>query len=141
MKEIYGMTFLEILIVAACISLIMSVVVPAYQASMGSERIESLALSASTRVEAIKQAVEGGVTDLASLDGGAFGIPADLPATATLHGSQCDQWGNRDDLEGRCHLYGGRYLHSQTSETGNSLEVGSWRGCPCNARVLLDPRS
>ena len=88
MKEIFGMTLLEFLIVAACISLIMSVVVPAYQSSRGSERIQDLALSATSRIKAIEEAVElHGVEDYDSLDGGAFGIPVNLPATATLHGA------------------------------------------------------
>ncbi|MCB1669626.1 MAG: hypothetical protein R3F41_17835 [Gammaproteobacteria bacterium] len=89
MKEIYGMTFLELLIVAACISLLMSVVVPAYQASLGTDRIDNLALSADTRVKAIERAIaRQGVDEFDRLNGGSLGIPVNSPATSTLHGAQ-----------------------------------------------------
>lgn len=87
MKEIYGISLLEFMVIAACISLMMSVIVPAYRSSKGSERIEDLALSASSRVAAIEEAVERyGIKDFDSLDGGAWGIPENTPVTSTLHG-------------------------------------------------------
>ncbi|MEZ5492383.1 MAG: hypothetical protein R3F50_19035 [Gammaproteobacteria bacterium] len=88
MKDVEGMTFVDLLIIATCFSLLMSVVIPFLQASKGSERIEDLALSAGSRVKAIEAAVvQHDIENYDSLDGGSFGIPADLTATSTLHGA------------------------------------------------------
>lgn len=84
-----GLSLLEFLIVASCISLIAAVVVPAYQAGKARDLVPDLVQSASSRKDAIQIAIDSQlVDDLSDLDAGRYGIPDDVMPTATQHGAQ-----------------------------------------------------
>lgn len=84
-----GLSFLEFLIAAGCVSLIAAVTVPAYQAEKARDLFPDLVLSAAPRMEAIQNAIDSRlVSDLSGLDAGRFGIPEDIMPTPTQHGAQ-----------------------------------------------------
>jgi type II secretory pathway pseudopilin PulG len=84
-----GLSFLELLIITSCISLVAAVALPAFQMQKGRELIPELVLAAASRIEAVENAIEAQrVTELSELDAGMHGIPPNEVPTATRHGAQ-----------------------------------------------------
>ena len=89
MKKVQkGFTLIELMIVVAIIGILAAVALPAYQNYSNRAAFSELVLAVTPRKTAMELAIQTrSPAALASLDGGAFGIPADVAAAASTHGA------------------------------------------------------
>jgi type IV pilus assembly protein PilA len=83
-----GFTLIELMIVVAIIGILAAVALPAYQNYSNRAAFSELVLATTPRKTAVELAIQtrlqGGV--IGDLNGGAFGIPPNDPASPTAHG-------------------------------------------------------
>ena len=83
-----GFTLIELMIVVAIIGILAAVALPAYQNYSNRAAFSELVLAVTPRKTAVELAIQTrNPADLAALDGGALGIPANVTADATTHGA------------------------------------------------------
>ena len=89
MKKVQnGFTLIELMIVVAIIGILAAVALPAYQNYSNRAAFSELVLAVTPRKTAVELAIQTrSPAALASLDGGALGIPANVVAAATTHGA------------------------------------------------------
>ncbi|MBL4573549.1 MAG: prepilin-type N-terminal cleavage/methylation domain-containing protein [Gammaproteobacteria bacterium] len=89
MKKVQnGFTLIELMIVVAIIGILAAVALPAYQNYSNRAAFAELVLAVSPRKTAVELAIQTrGPANLAALDAGTLGIPADVVAAATTHGA------------------------------------------------------
>lgn len=83
-----GFTLIELMIVVAIIGILAAVALPAYQTYSDRAKFAEAVLAATPLKSTIEVAVQTkSPADLAALAAGALGIPANVAATATDHGT------------------------------------------------------
>ncbi|MGI9251501.1 MAG: pilin [Pseudohongiellaceae bacterium] len=83
-----GFTLIELMIVVAIIGILAAVALPAYQNYSRRAEFSELVLAVTPLKTSLELAIQSrNPSALADLDGGALGIPADVAASATAHGS------------------------------------------------------
>ena len=82
-----GFTLIELMIVVAIIGILAAVALPAYQNYSNRAKFSEAVMAATPLKTAIELAIQtSNPTGLADLDGGVFGIPANVTAAAAIHG-------------------------------------------------------
>lgn len=84
-----GFTLIELMIVVAILSILVSVALPAYQTYFNRSKFSEAILVTT----AIKSSIEVAIqtkksTKISAIKGGTLGIPADVNSSATIHGSK-----------------------------------------------------
>lgn len=89
MKKVQkGFTLIELMIVVAIIGILAAVALPAYQNYSNRAAFSELVLAVTPRKTAVELAIQTrGPAAIASLVGGALGIPADVAAATGTHGA------------------------------------------------------
>jgi len=89
MKKVQnGFTLIELMIVVAIIGILAAVALPAYQNYSNRAAFSELILAISPRKTAVELAIQTrGPANLAALDQGTLGIPADVAAATLTHGA------------------------------------------------------
>ncbi|MDD9895092.1 MAG: prepilin-type N-terminal cleavage/methylation domain-containing protein [Gammaproteobacteria bacterium] len=89
MKQIQqGFTLIELMIVVAIIGILAAVALPAYQNYSDRAAFSELVLAVTPRKTAVELAIQTRApANLAALDAGALGIPANVARNATRHGA------------------------------------------------------
>ena len=88
MKKAQGFTLIELMIVVAIIGILAAVALPAYQTYSDRAKFAEAVLAATPLKSALEVAIQTkSPANKAALVGGALGIPADIAAAATVHGS------------------------------------------------------
>ena len=88
MKKTQGFTLIELMIVVAIIGILAAVALPAYQNYSNRAAFSELVLAVTPRKTAVELAIQTrSPANLAALDGGALGIPANTSAAAGVHGA------------------------------------------------------
>lgn len=83
-----GFTLIELMIVVAIIGILAAVALPAYQNYSNRAAFSELVLAVTPRKTAVELAIQTrSPAAIASLAGGALGIPADVTAAASTHGA------------------------------------------------------
>lgn len=83
-----GFTLIELMIVVAIIGILAAVALPAYQNYSNRAAFSELVLAVTPRKTAVELAIQTrSPAAIASLNGAAFGIPADVVAAAATHGA------------------------------------------------------
>ncbi len=87
MKKVQnGFTLIELMIVVAIIGILAAVALPAYQNYSNRAAFSELILAVSPRKTAVELAIQTrGPANLAALDAGTLGIPADVAAAPLTH--------------------------------------------------------
>lgn len=89
MKKVQnGFTLIELMIVVAIIGILAAVALPAYQNYSNRAEFSELVLAVTPRKTAVELAIQTrSPAAIASLNGGALGIPANVTAAAGVHGA------------------------------------------------------
>lgn len=88
MKKTQGFTLIELMIVVAIIGILAAVALPAYQNYSNRAAFSELVLAVTPRKTAVELAIQTlSPANLAALNGGALGIPANVTAAAGVHGA------------------------------------------------------
>ena len=89
MKKVQqGFTLIELMIVVAIIGILAAVALPAYQNYSNRAAFSELVLAVTPRKTAVELAIQTrSPANLAALDAGSMGIPADVAAAASTHGA------------------------------------------------------
>ena len=89
MKKVQqGFTLIELMIVVAIIGILAAVALPAYQNYSNRAAFSELVLAVTPRKTATELAIQTrNPANLAALNGGALGIPADVAAANSTHGA------------------------------------------------------
>ena len=83
-----GFTLIELMIVVAIIGILAAVALPAYQNYSNRAAFSELVLAVTPRKTAVELAIQTrSPANLAALDGGVLGIPANVAAAAGVHGA------------------------------------------------------
>ncbi len=82
-----GFTLIELMIVVAIIGILAAVALPAYQNYSNRAKFSEAVMAATPLKTAIELAIQtSSPAAVGDLDAGAFGIPANVTAAATVHG-------------------------------------------------------
>ena len=88
MNNTQGFTLIEIMMVIAIIGILTAVALPAYQGYSNRAAFSELILATSPLKTAVELAMQTrNPANLAAVDGGSLGMPADVAATANSHGT------------------------------------------------------
>jgi type IV pilus assembly protein PilA len=85
-----GFTLIELMIVVAIIGILAAVALPAYNTYFDRAKFAEAALAATPLKSAISVAVQTKTPTKPTLSAGSFGIPNNITANATTHGSTVD---------------------------------------------------
>lgn len=87
-KSSTGFTLIELMIVVAIVGTLTVVALPAYQTYFDRTQFSEAVLSTTSIKSAVEVAIQTKEpTNIAAIQGGSLGIPSDISATATTHGS------------------------------------------------------
>jgi type IV pilus assembly protein PilA len=135
MKKVQqGFTLIELMIVVAIIGILAAVALPAYQNYSNRAAFSELVLAVTPRKTAVELAIQTrSPANLAALDAGLMGIPANVTAAATTHGADVTDgaitmtWqADSSDLDGITYILtaGGITPPVQWTESGSCLTNG-----------------